>query len=394
MIEIKDKQKCCGCTACQNICPKQCIYMKPDSEGFLYPAIDTEECINCNLCEKVCPIISDTKKYQVKSTYAIRHKDKEILFESTSGGAFTAIAEYTISRGGIVYGAAFDEEFKVVHKCADDCEGLAAFRGSKYVQSDLKDTFSCLKKQLDDGVEILFSGTPCQVAGLNNYLGKEYDNLLTVEVICHGTPSPLLWDKYLQLQQKKGKIKEINFRKKTYGYHSGTMQIVFQNNKKYNGSARVDYMLKSFFSEISSRPSCYECRYKGAERPADLSIFDCWHASDLLADFIDDDKGYTNVFINTDKAKKVMTEIQSRIEAYEVDTEKAIKLDGIMVIEQPHKNKKRDEFYDIVNQNSLEEAVSKFIPISAKDFLIEKSKGLICKLGLTNFFLSLKNKRR
>ena len=197
MIEIKEKAFCCGCNACVQRCPKQCISMHEDEEGFLYPRVDKTICIECGLCEKVCPVINQNEPRKPLKVYAAYNKDEKIRRESSSGGVFTAIAEQVIDEGGIVFGACFDENWEVKHDYTETKEGLKAFRGSKYVQSRIKDNYQKAEHYLKEGRKVLFSGTPCQIAGLKKYLCKEYENLLTVDFICHGVPSPKVWRMYL-----------------------------------------------------------------------------------------------------------------------------------------------------------------------------------------------------
>lgn len=384
MIKIVDKAKCCGCTSCSNVCPKQAIAMKPDEEGFLYPQVNSKLCIDCGLCDEVCPIKSGYEKFKSLEAFAARYKDETILRNSTSGGVYTALANIIINEGGIVYGAVYDKEFRVVHKRVSFPErDVSVFRGSKYVQSDLLKTFTEVKKDLKEGRKVLFSGTSCQIAGLNNFLKKQYVGLVTVEVICHGTPSPKLWKTYLDYQESKykSKIAKVTFRNKTYGYHSGTMEIVFKNGKKYYGSNRVDYMLKSFFGEIASRPSCYECVCKGLERPADLSIYDCWHAAQLLH-IKDDDKGYTNILVNTEEGRRLLKNSVGYLSLQAVDINQAIKLDGIMIEEYPYKHPYREIFYSELDKLGIKNTVSKLIGVTKKDYFIESSKGILYKMGL------------
>lgn len=387
MINLRKKTECCGCTACYSICPQNCIEMVPDEEGFLYPKVNITGCINCKLCERVCPELNGFKKQTIKESFALRSRDKIVLETSTSGGFFTGLAAHILKCGGSIFGVICDDKNVVRHyevSHALDSEKVELYKGSKYVQSHLGDTFSRVDKLLKEDRLVLFSGTPCQIAGLRNFLIDEYDKLITVEVICHGTSSPLLWEKYVELQERKhhSSIKKVNFRNKTYGYHSGTMFIEFDDGATYIGSARVDLMLKSFFSEISSRPSCYNCICKGESRPADISIFDCWHANELVSGLEDDDRGYTNVFINSKKGIKVYQEIQNCYISYSTEASSAIKKDGIMITEQPEPHPKRNEFYKTLNSDGIENAVNKYLPISMLDVLIERSKGILCKTGL------------
>lgn len=192
MIEIKDKKDCCGCSACVQKCPKQCISLKEDNEGFLYPEVDKSMCINCGLCEKVCPVLHQGESRKPLKVYAAKNQDEEIRRQSSSGGIFTLLAEKTIQDGGVVFGARFDEHWEVKHDYTETIEGLAAFRGSKYVQSRMEDNYRKAEMFLKQGRKVLFSGTPCQVAGLKRFLRKYYGNLLTIDMVCHGVPSPLV----------------------------------------------------------------------------------------------------------------------------------------------------------------------------------------------------------
>ena len=198
MIHITDREKCCGCEACIQRCPQQCITLHEDGEGFLYPETDEGRCIDCGLCEKVCPVIFQGTGRRPLNVYAAKNPDEEIRWESSSGGVFTLLAEKILSEGGVVFGARFDARWEVVHDYTENVEGLSAFRGSKYVQSRIGDSFRQTECFLKTGRKVLFSGTPCQIAGLKLFLKKEYDNLLTVDFICQGVPSPGVWRKYLK----------------------------------------------------------------------------------------------------------------------------------------------------------------------------------------------------
>lgn len=396
MILFEKKKDCCGCTACVNICPVGCISMKEDEEGFTYPHIDKDKCIECHKCENVCPIRNNSSNSTAKKIDVIcaRSNNIDVVKDSTSGGFFTPVAQYVLDQKGKVVGAAYSTNKKIEHIIIDGDNGndLSKLRGSKYVQSDLNNTFAEVKKELDSGVLICFSGTPCQVEGLLNYLEKDYDNLITIDLICHGTPSPKLWRKYVDYQERKynSTVERVYFRKKTYGYHSGTMELVFENGKKYNGSARVDLMLKCFLSEISSRPCCYECSFKNDTHRSDFTIFDSWHAAELVKDLNDDDLGYTNVFINTDKGRKIFSIIKSQYEYYPIDKEKTIKLDGHMVFNCAIPHKKRKEFFADLDNEELNTIVQKYIPISKKDYMIEKSKAFLYRTKLLYLLKKIK----
>ena len=394
MIEINDEYQCCGCTACANICPKNCITMAPDEEGFLYPEVDRDLCINCGLCEKVCPVIKLPEvRVGERKSYAVRSKNSDVLRNSTSGGFFTPIANYVLNNGGVICAATYNDEWIVVHEfiTESDEEAFSKYRGSKYVQSHLGDCFSRIKKYLTQGRFVCFIGTTCQVNGLIKFAG-DHSNLLTVDLVCHGTPSPKLWEKYINYQQEKynSQIISVSFRNKTYGYHSGTMKIEFANGKIYYGSARVDYMLKSFFREISSRPICYQCPFKQIERCSDLTIYDCWHFSDLTKGEKDDDKGYTNVIVQSKKGTDVLKILADELEIYQVDTQKAIELDGVMVTRSAVPHPRRKEYYKDLDKETLSQHIKKFVPVTKKDILIEKSKIVLYKLRIFNWIKKYK----
>lgn len=394
MISITDKKLCCGCTACKNICPQKCIKMVPDKEGFLYPVVDTRNCVECKACERVCPVLNERRESRNKiQAYALRTRLKSDLMNSTSGGFTTPLAEWVFQNGGKVWAASYNEKWEVYHRKFDSLGKMFnKSKGSKYVQSYLGNVFAEIKETLNAQIMVCFIGTTCQVYGLKSYLGKEYDNLITVDLVCHGTPSPKLWRKYIEYQRKKykSKIKTVNFRNKTYGYHSGTMKLEFENGKQYTGSARVDPMLKSFFSEISSRPICYSCPFKHLNRVSDFTIFDCWHVTELIPNFKDDDCGYTNVLVHTEKGNRVLSEIKNKYYIYPVNMNKAIELDGIMVLNSAIPHKRRSTFYNDLDQRDIREHVQKYIPISWMDYILEKSKGIAYKFGLMEKLRNIK----
>jgi len=392
MINITEKEKCCGCTACVSICPEKCIKMIPDNEGFIYPQVNQKLCIKCGMCEKVCPEKYVPERNDYPKAYTVRTKNRDELPRSTSGGAFAAIAKDVFSKGGVVYGVGFDSDFSIVHKRAINMEQAEEFRGSKYVQSNLNDCLLRAKEDVKHGIYVCFSGTPCQIAGLKSTLGKDYPNLIMVDIVCKGVPSQVLWYKYICYLQNQfhSKLQTFRFRNKTYGYHSATMKLLFENGKEYYASGRVDYMLKSYYKEIASRPSCYTCKFKGTERFSDFTLFDCWHFSELASGKVDDDKGYTNLFVNTPKAARIFERIKDGYEAYTIDTEKAIRLDGIMVNNSAIPHPRRKDFYTMLHDNELNKTINNLLPVSATDRILEKSKSLLDKSGLFYFVKKMK----
>lgn len=393
-ISQNNKKDCCGCTACASVCPKQCIKMTEDNEGFKYPKVDKSLCIDCNLCEKVCPIInnnSDTQK--PTQAYILRNNDPDIVKVSTSGGAVTAISEVILSENGIVFGGAFDDNFDVCHRSAENAEDLKIFRSSKYVQSDLNDTYLQVKAQLESGRLVMFTGTPCQVEGLHHFLRKPYDNLFTVDFVCRAVPSPLVWRKYRKLMTEKynSKITYANFREKTYGYHSANLTVRFENKKKSIENTKTDYMLKSFFDGICSRPSCYSCAFRKIKRVSDLTVFDCWNITHYVPTLTDDDKGYTAVIVQSEKGKEMIEKITDKTIRYVTDVDKLIAKDGFMALKNPTMHPKRDEYFDMLNKGvPLNKTVQALIPIKKSRKLLGKTRVLLHKLGLLNKLKKLK----
>ena len=395
MIKIEKKEDCCGCTACANICPKQAITMKPDPEGFLYPVVNEENCINCGVCDATCPIHNKIDRTKEKTKgFILRVKDEKILFESTSGGGFTALAEYVLKNGGVVYGAGYDDSMRVICKKATSNDELKEMRGSKFVQSLLGNTYKDVKNELNTGKRVMYSGTPCQVEGLLCYLKKKPDNLLCVDFVCRGVPSPGLWENYVQFMERKKNRKMVGarFKHKTYGYHTTTMKIDFANGKTYYGSGRVDPYMKAFVSELASRPSCVTCKFKGLERPSDITIFDCYEYSQITGKK-DDDKGYSSVFVHSDKGEKILQAIISGFDAIqEVNTEKLIECNGIMVRNSAKAHEKRDEFYKLAAALSIDKAINCVAPITYQDFAIERAKSFLYDTGMIKYIRKLKKK--
>ena len=311
MIEKKDKADCCGCTACASICAHDAITMQPDAMGFLYPVVDTDKCVDCGLCEKVCAFNDhyDTSlNLPQPDAYAARHKDMEEVETSRSGAAFIAISDYVLENGGVVYGAGYTDHFRVVHKRAITKEERDEFKGSKYVQSDMNTVFRQVRKDLKDGLTVLFSGTPCQTAGLNSYIGKKLrERLILVDIVCHGVPGPYLWRDYIAyLEKKQGdKICWVNFRdKQKFGWtaHKETFKFV-----KGGGKMSFTYL---FYQHIMFRPSCGKCHYTNTKRPSDITIADFWGWEKTDPNINADDKGVSLILVNTEKGREILDAIK------------------------------------------------------------------------------------
>lgn len=385
MVIVKEKAQCCGCTACYNVCPRSAIAMKADEEGFTYPVVDMAQCVECGLCTEVCPVQTAKKDDSMPlQAYILQTRDNALLNGCAAGGFFSSIAKHVAEQGGVVYGAMFDENMRVIHAGKTQPEEVSAFSSSKYVQSDMGTIFRETEQNLKKGKLVCFSGTPCQIEGLKNYLRKDYENLITVDVVCHGVPSPMLWEEYLHVMEKNAhsKVEAANFRSKTYGYRSGSLELKYKNRKKHFGTKRNDMMVKSFFSEISSRPSCYQCAFKKPRHASDLTMFDCKHAAALVEGLTDNDRGYTNLFVQTEKGAGFLASVKDLFALYPVDAETAISYDGIMVRSSAKAHKNRWEFYRVVTEHSLEEAVKKFIPISAKDRVMVSFRSVLYRMGI------------
>ena len=315
MIQITDKSQCCGCTACASICAHDAITMQPDALGFLYPVVDKDKCVDCGLCEKVCAYNDhyDTSLNLPKpDAYAARHKDMKEVETSRSGAAFIAISDYVLENGGVVYGAGYTDHFRVVHKRATTKEERDEFKGSKYVQSDMNTVFRQVKKDLKDGLTVLFSGTPCQTAGLNSYVGKHLRvNLILVDIICHGVPSPRYWNDYLTSIEKKYKSQavKVDFRDKKFGWTDHIETIKLQNDK-FIWSHKYTNI---FYKNISLQYSCGNCHFTNFIRPSDITLGDFWGWKKTLPIFNKDDKGCSLLFISTIKGQYLLKKINSLI---------------------------------------------------------------------------------
>lgn len=382
MINIIEKKECSGCTACAAICPKKCIQMKSDEEGFLYPIIDEKKYIKCNACDKVCPVKNVAEeKIKPQKAYLVQHMDEKIRLDSSAGGAFTAIASIIIQKGGVVFGAAYDEKFCVHHTWVEDSEGLKKFRNSKYVQSDLGNSFHEVKAFLEEGRWVCFSGTPCQIEGLYKYLKRAYDKLILVDVVCHGIPSPLIWNKYLEYQNSiYNEPDNIRFRDKFYGYKYSTMSIIRDGKNVYHAGAQLDPMLRAFFSDICDRPICYNCPFKKRYRVSDFTIWDCFSVYDFEKK-MDDDKGTTRVLCHNQKAVSLMQEVMNVARSKEVSADKLV-LGVKEMFESVPMNAKRGNFISDASKMSGEELFKKYFPISSKIKMKTAIRKVLLTLGI------------
>ena len=375
------KNQCCGCTACYSICPKNAIQMQGDEKGFLYPTVDENLCVKCQMCVKVCDFqgTEEVNHLDIKDNliYAVKHKDIDERLTSRSGGTFMAICQYVLDKKGVVYGAAFDENLKVVHKRAEDKKTVNEFKGSKYVQSEMGDTFFNVKKDLNDGKVVLFSGTGCQTAGLKSYLKKQNTdtrNLILCDIVCHGVPSPLVYEKYLDYLSKKynSKITQFNFRDKYFGW-SAHIESFLAKKKRFS-----DLYTDLFYKHIMFRPACSECKYANFNRPSDITLADFWGIDKAVENF-NDNKGVSLIIINTEKGEKIFNDI-SKI----LDYKKSNKKDCLQPnLEHPSIfSDSTEDFWIDFNQKGIEYVMKKYGSLNFKSQLKFKIKVLLYKYHL------------
>lgn len=362
---ICDLEKCTGCSACASVCPRNCIVMKPDQEGFLYPHIDENLCVSCGMCRKICPIANKSKDTGQKPVaYAFQHTDEKIRYFSSSGGAFAAIAGSFILNGGAVFGAAFDGEFRVRHVCCQTVEELKQLQGSKYVQSDLGGCLNQLKSMLDAGREVMFSGTPCQIAAVKAVCAKEYANLTTVDIVCHGVPSPVVWDIYIKEREKLacGKTQEMSFRFKSSGWKRYSVRFLFDNGAEYCQIITEDPFMRAYIGHVALRKSCHSCLFKDTHRQSDLTLADFWGLDRVMPE-INDDKGTTLVLVHTERGEKIVNNLAYYGRLQIVDFDEAIE-ENQSYFRSANQPPYRLDFQKEFNAHGMNHAVEKYLGTS------------------------------
>ena len=375
MVKTHNKESCCGCCACADVCPKQCITMTKNEEGFLYPYIDKSACVNCGLCEKVCPFLkTEPKRKEKPLSYAIKINDDDLRNKSSSGGVFSIFAKYYLANGGVVYGAAFSSDFKSVNHIRVTSEKELNFlRGSKYLQSTIGDIFVKVKKDLDDSKYVLFTGVPCQVNALKLFLGKTYNKLFTLEVICHGVPSPLLWEKYTNYLEGKfgAKISNVNFRDKRNGWKSFGLTEESDKLIQYLDLAKDPYMIM-FLRNYSLRESCFNCKAKTLESMADVTVGDFWGVRYIVPE-MDDDKGVSLVLVHSEKANDVLRSLKNEYFLENVDYEKSIIFNS-PYYESVKRPKERATFFEDMNGMDFDSLCGKYCkPLKTTAYMKLKS---------------------
>lgn len=320
MINIANKEDCCGCTACASICTHQAITMEPDTLGFLYPKVNLEKCTNCGLCEKVCAFNDNYDKslnLEKPESYGARHKNINEVETSRSGAAFIAFSDWILEQNGVVYGVGYKDHLCVVHKRATTKKERNEFKGSKYVQSDLRGIFQQVKQDLKNNKIVLFTGTPCQTSGLNSYIGRKYrKNLFLIDIVCHGVPSPSIWKDYISYYEKKYKktILSVNFRDKKYGWDSHKETFILEDRIKV--SPKYHPWSTLFCEKIMYRKSCGICHFCNIIRPSDITIADFWGWEKTMTKINLDNMGISLLLINTAKGKELFQNTKSELTTF------------------------------------------------------------------------------
>lgn len=378
MIQISEKKDCCGCEGCYNVCPIKCISMEYDEEGFRFPSVDKEKCIKCNLCENVCPIINKSiKNVEYIKGYAAMNTNDTARLKSSSGGVFLLLAQEIIDLGGIVVGVSMSPDCKAAqHIIVDSKKNLELLLGSKYLQSNVGNSYQKIKNELNNEKTVLFSGTPCQVAALHSYLGKEYENLICIDLICHGVPSPGLWGKNVEYieNQTKAVLKNVNFRCKKEQINSD-YGVLYQNIC-YKPKDEDPYF-RMFMKEYSLRLSCYDCKFKGISRISDITLGDFWGINDFCPD-MDDGKGVSLVVIQSTKGEELFNRIKHHLKIKKVNIEKVFEKHNEAMIKSSKPPLDREEFWKDYQILSFEELSKKYVSLTSK----EKLRKFFRKVGL------------
>ena len=361
-LNIVPTEDCTGCSACLNSCPIGCIVMSADEHGFRYPHVDRSSCINCGKCESVCPVRNNRPSNPSSLFYGCKHVDDEVRRHSSSGGFFYELARTVIMSDGVVFGAAFSEDYhKVVHVQASTLEELEPIRVSKYVQSEVDSSFPLVNAALGRGQRVLFSGTPCQIAGVKSYIGEVPDNLILAEVVCHGVPSPKVWDIYLSgLEKDHGsKVKFVSFRDKSKSWGKSDFLASFESGSEFRQQNSENPYMKAFLRNLSIRPSCTNCRFKRFTSGADLTMGDFWGSTELGQSFFDD-VGISVIAINSEKGHSIFDLIKSGFTGVVALDEKTAFTFNESYCLCANRNEDAGSFFSFLSEYTFQELVSRF----------------------------------
>lgn len=374
MKEIVERNKCTGCTACMSICPKGAITFEEGYDGFKYPVIDQNKCIDCGLCKRTCPVLNTSKNDSFNRCYVGYNKDANERLNASSGSVFSLIANYVLDNNGVVVGAAFDDNNHLKHIAIEKKEDLDPLRKSKYLQSDLDNIFKKIKEYVKIR-KVLFVGSPCQVAGIKSFI-KKSNNLITVDLFCHGVPSPKLFKKYIkELEEKNNdKLIDYDFRDNSTGWDTYSNKAIFKN-KEIKSDRRQNEYMKLFLSDIALRESCYNCNFKLGNKYSDITLGDFWGVKNHYPEMYNKE-GVSVIIINTDIGKEIFDNINSSLEYKDCDIESVIKGNSSLV-KSSKRPKKREDFFRKMNEKSIEVLCRKYI---RKKSIIRKIKIIIKKL--------------
>ena len=379
MINIKNKSECCGCAACAQICPVGCIVMKDDAEGFMYPEAEAEKCIQCGECNSVCPVLNRHKGCdRFSQAFAAINLNESTREKSSSGGIFSLLAEKTLEKGGVVFGAAFDANYRSVrHIGIEKSEELDKLRESKYLQSGTTDAFQQVRSYLENNRSVLFSGTPCQVEALLSYLAKPYDNLFCVDLICHGTPSPMIWRCYLDsICSNNTEIRKVSFRDKEESWKKYSL-VIKTDSGEHRMTCSEDPYMKAFLSNLSLRPSCYSCPFKTVERASDMTLADYWGIENTDPGF-DDDRGVSLVITHSEKGNAMLEKLSAEAVIKQSDISNALKYNP-SIIASPYEPHKRSYFFRHVNSMPFSRLTDRCL-FSLREFIGKKLHGISSKI--------------
>lgn len=391
MPTLAKKEECTGCSACTNICPKKCLQMEIDKEGFLYPFLkNTEACVECGMCGMVCPVHGNLEIQNVETqAYAAYTKDSDIRKSSSSGGIFSELGLQVLNQGGAVYGAAYGTNYHVEHICIENVDNLERLRGAKYAQCRLNDSFSIVKERLNSGQQVLFSGTPCQVAGLKAFLQKNYPNLLTVDFVCHGVSSPAAWNNYVRYRanlDNEGTLPvKINLRSKDTGWsrYQYSNKYQYADGKTYSARSGTDLYMKLFVGDYINRMSCADCHFKGYNRVSDITLGDFWGIWDVVPE-MDDDKGTSLVLLHSERGKIEFDKLSGRIQSKKVTLEQASASNPSLLYSSPAKPEREDVLQAVLN-GDMELASGMIQTAGTKanfgQRVLDKVKGMVRILG-------------
>lgn len=348
--------------------------------GFLYPEVEMTKCIDCGLCGRVCPSFGDEKgdRNSFQSLYAAQSTDDSLRFVSSSGGLFNLFARYVLSQNGVVFGAAFDQNFHgVVHTEVESEDTLYKLQGSKYVQSSIGNSYRSAKKYLEQGRTVLFSGTPCQIKGLKAFLHKDYENLFLLGIVCHGVPSPGVWDEYVSFLENKykGKVTEVSFRDKRHGWRSYVLSVKFDNGKEYINNRSDDLYMRGFLHDCYLRPSCFHCKHKGLEHSSDITIGDLWGA-EIISPELDDNKGTSLVMIFSEKGRKLFESVSSGLKSKMVTADEVVKHNPA-IIKSPDFNPQSISFEKEFGKKNIDNLLNKFCSVPIYRKILRKAKNII-----------------